>query len=314
MRGAWIAAVLATALLVGDTHAADIGQKLQAASVNIKAGDGYGSTQGSGTVFLVPRDGKNRKAFVITAHHVIDGLREVKSVINDEGDEKKLVQYKDAQIVQEIQSRDGSRVVGDTRLDAQIISVDPSRDIALMLVRADDRLNATARFYLDEDIPHAGTEVYHCGAPGGQKIGGTSTLTAGIISRTGVRIPEFGGTEGIFDQTDTAALGGSSGGMVCLRSDGRWAGLLTLGLGGGDNFHWVVPVRTVKQWAKEIGAEWLLDPKATVTDEQIEAVPLELHGKGKANANRPTPAPTAENVFEWGTMERNTQHGPQLLR
>lgn len=270
------------AVLVGNAIGGPIGPQLQRTSVNIKAStSSAGGAQGSGTVFLVPKAGKDQVAFVITAHHVVEDLREIQTVIDDKGNEKKHVRYRDAQIVQEVSNSKRSRLVGETRLDAKIINVDPARDIALLQVRAVGALVETGRFYLDDTVPEVGTEVLHCGAPGGQQIGGTATLTAGIISRTGVRIPDFGGSEAIFDQTDCSALGGSSGGMVCLRDDGRWIGMITLGLSGGDNFHWFVPVRHVKEWAKEIGAEWLVDPEAKApSPAQIDAIPLEVHRAG----------------------------------
>jgi hypothetical protein len=109
-------------------------------------------------------------------------------------------------------------------------------------------------------------------------LGGTSTLTGGIISRIGVRIPGFGGgsEHGIFDQTDTAALGGSSGGMIAFKSNGQWIGMITLGLWSGDNFHWIVPARSVAAWAEEIDVMWLFDPALErPTEDDVNAIVLE---------------------------------------
>jgi S1-C subfamily serine protease len=257
-------------LVAGVLLASDIGKQLQSTSVNIKAG----YSQGSGTVVLRKMDGK-QTAFVITAAHVIDSLRSVRKAISDEGETKSLISYRDAQIVQEVSTEDASRTVGDTRLDAKIITVDYSRDIALLRVRSVGTLKTSAKFYAGKDVPSVGTEVLHCGAPGGQDTGGSATLTAGIISRTGVRIPDFGGSDhGIFDQTDTAALGGSSGGMICLRENGEWVGMITLGL-GGDSFHWFVPIRNVRDFCDEAGCKWLLDGGDTKSD-SIEEIPIEV--------------------------------------
>ncbi|KKK96654.1 hypothetical protein LCGC14_2660570, partial [marine sediment metagenome] len=138
---------------------------------------------------------------------------------------------------------ENGRVVGESRADAKIISVDSTRDLALLRIRQSDFSKVGAKFYLDESISSAGTLIYHCGAPGGKEIGGTCSLTTGIVSRIGVRIPSFGGAEhGIFDQVDCAALPGSSGGLVALQKDGKYIGLITLGLEGSDNFHWMVPM------------------------------------------------------------------------
>ena len=139
--------------------------------------------------------------------------------------------------------------------------------------------------------------IFHAGAPGGKEIGGSASLTGGLISRIGVRIPEFGGSEhGVFDQTDTAALGGSSGGLIALRDDGRWIGMITLGLTGGDSFHWIVPIRSVREWAKEIDVEWLLDPThPRPAEKDLDSIPLELDPAGFSSieAKKPASAPAA---------------------
>lgn len=277
-----LAIVLTLALLVSAVTAGEpqnVGPKLQATSVNIKAKGGYGSAQGSGTIFLVPRHpkkGDRQVAFILTAEHVIDGLREVKTAIVD-GKERKVVRYNDAQIVQEVGNENNSRMVGDKSLDAKVRSVDPTRDIALLQVRAVGEFTESGEF-CTEEVHVAGTKIFHCGAPGGSDLGGSASLTAGIVSRTGVRIADFGGSEeGVFDQLDCSGLGGSSGGMVCLQDGGEWVGMITLGLNGGDSFHWMVPVRSVREWAKEAGTEWLLDPNGKLpSDAELDEIPLEV--------------------------------------
>lgn len=255
-----------------------VGPKLQAVSVNVLAG----RNQGSGTIFLTTVDGKP-SAWIITANHVIESLREVTTVIGSDGETRKAIRYADARVIQE--RVENGRTIGEVKYDAKIINVDSRRDISLLRVRKGDFAATGASFYLGDAIPVAGTEIYHCGAPGGKNLGGTSTLTGGIVSRIGVRIPDFGGgsEHGIFDQTDTAALGGSSGGMVALRSDGQWIGMITLGLGGGDNFHWFVPARSVLAWADEVKVMWLFDPNLDrPTEVDVSAIVLEHVAPGYA--------------------------------
>lgn len=262
-----------------------VGPQLQKLSVNVFCPGSYREIQGSGTIFLsevfLDRETEamsHSAAFILTAHHVVRDLREVKSVIIG-GETKQVVRYGDAQIIQE--QVENGRAIGEIKYDAKILSVDTRRDIALLRVRKGDFSSVGAAFYLG-DIPPVGTEVYHCGAPGGKDLGGTSSLTAGIISRVGVRIPGFGGGSelGIFDQTDTAALGGSSGGMLTLKSDGRFIGMITLGIDGGDNFHWIVPARAILEWSDEAKVRWLFDPLLNrPTEADIDDIPLELHTK-----------------------------------
>ena len=277
----------ATALALS---AEPVGPMLQEVSVNVlcETSPGYGA-QGSGTIFLSDVfadeniETATPAAFILTAHHVVEDLRDVTTVIGPGGETRKAIRYADAQIIQE--QVESGRTVGEVKYDAKIINVDSRRDIALLRVRKGDFTASGASFYLRESIPVAGTEIYHCGAPGGKNLGGTSTLTGGIISRIGVRIPGFGGgsEHGIFDQTDTAALGGSSGGMVALKSNGRWVGMITLGLRSGDNFHWIVPARSVRAWAEEINVMWLFDkslPRPTERD--IGVIVLENVAPGYA--------------------------------
>lgn len=272
--------------------AESIGPKLQQVSVNVLSEGEFRIAQGSGTIFLSQVDGKPA-AFIITANHVVVNLREVTTVIGSDGETKKAIRYADAQIIQE--RVENGRTIGEVKYDARILNIDPRRDIALLRVRKGDFATEGASFYLEKSIPVAGTEIYHCGAPGGKNLGGTSTLTGGIISRIGVRIPGFGGgsEHGIFDQTDTAALGGSSGGMIALRSNGQWIGMITLGLRSGDSFHWIVPARSVVAWAEEINVMWLFDMSLErPTEADISAIVLEHVAPGYAGKTGvPTLAP-----------------------
>jgi len=286
-RQMWIGAVVLVCALAAHVAAAcEVGPQLQQISVNVLCG----SSQGSGTIVLTEVEGKP-STWVLTAAHVVAGHRRVKDIVGSDGEERKQITYKDAQIIQEQVA--GGRVVGELKYDAKVVNVDRQRDIALLRVRIDKFTDSGATFYLDDDIPQAGTPLFHCGAPGGKEVGGTCSLTTGIVSRIGVRIPEFGGSEhGVFDQTDAAALPGSSGGLVALRDDGRWIGMITLGIQGGDSFHWIVPIRSVRQWAKELHLEWLLDPKAPrPTQADIDKIPLEMDRAGFASDIKPAAEP-----------------------
>lgn len=284
--------VCVLALTVGGVAAEPVGPGLQAVSVNICCPSTYGGAgeaEGSGTL-VVGKVGDKPAVWVLTAHHVVKDLRSEKEVVSPGGEKKTHVSYRDAQIIQE-RVVDG-RAVGETKVDAKVVSVDERRDIALLRIRDGEFKQKGVTFYAVKDIPQPGTALYHCGAPGGKEIGGTCSLTAGIVSRLGVRIPEFGGSEhGVFDQVDCPALGGSSGGLVALRDNGQWVGMITLGLGGGDSFHWIVPVRSVRDWATEIKAEWLLDPsKPQPKEDDVAKIPLENQPVGFAS-NKPKEAP-----------------------
>lgn len=300
MKRRWIPLLLLLAILASTAEARkpeEIGPYLQSISVTIKKG----FDRGSGTVITRQVEGKGVN-WILTAAHVVDDLRQVTTVIDENGDEKKRVSYRDSEVLQEL-SQDG-RTVGEIKIDAKVVSVDSKRDIALLRVRKTDFLSVSAEFYADEAVPPVGTPVLHCGSPGGQAIGAAS-VTSGVLSRVGVRIEEYGGAEGIYDQVDCAALGGSSGGMVCLKGTGQYVGMITLGLRGGDNFHWMVPIRTIREWADDINAEWLLDAKAKPpSEEDIAKIPLELAAPGFNRTEKAEGLPPANLTIGHAVLEK----------
>ena len=64
--------------------------------------------------------------------------------------------------------------------------------------------------------------------------------------------------------------------MIALKSDGRYIGMITLGLRGGDNFHWIVPARSILEWADEVNVRWLFDKsRKRPTELDINKIVLE---------------------------------------
>ena len=239
---------------------------LQEISVTFKAG----GTQGSGTMVIVPVDGKDT-TFCWTAHHVVDGLRSVKEVITADGAKRQVVTFRDAEIVQE-EIEDGSRV-GERKMLAKLITCSEKEDLALLRIRKKGFARVSAVFYADSGIPPVGTDLYHCGSPGGQDIGANS-VTSGIIAQVGRLFPEWPGE---FDQVTTPAMGGSSGGGLYLR-DGRYIGMLTLGIRGADAFHYIVPIRRIRAWAEKMHVAWALGVGDGPTEKDLEKIPVEDAG------------------------------------
>lgn len=242
----------------------DLTDKLQNASVTIKAG----SAQGSG-VFITRKIEGRDVTFIITAGHVIARLKKTRNVIKD-GKETKVVMFDDVGLVQEFQ-QDG-RKVGETSFTARVLrysDADLGDDLALLQVRKYNFTTSSVDFYLDEPIPAIGTELYHVGSLLGQV--GANSLTTGIISQTG-RVLDLAGGEGVvFDQTTATAFPGSSGGGVFLKSDGRYVG--TLVRGAGEGFNLIVPIRRLRQWAVDGKVEWVVDPKVkTPTLEELKKI------------------------------------------
>ena len=265
--------LLAVALASPAPAASDtqkVANHLQEVSVTVK----QGTTQGSGVIKTrtMKIDGKDTSVnFVWTAAHVVAGARSVDTVIDTRtGTERKIVKFKDVSIVQEFR-QDGRRV-GEYKLDAQVICYSKENDVALLRLRKSGFKTESVQFYLGKPIPPLGTDLYHVGSMAGQELGANS-MTSGIVAQIGRTFDNQP-----YDQTTVTASPGSSGGGVFLR-DGRQIGILTLGVRGGDNFNFIVPIRRVYAWAKRMKIAWAMDNGvATPTEDELKKIPVEDSG------------------------------------
>ena len=131
----------------------------------------------------------------------------------------------------------------------------------------------SVRFYLDEQIPKLGTDLWHVGSLLGQM--GSNSMTDGIYSQTGRLIRSL--NKHVLDQTTVAAFPGSSGGGVFLKSDARYVGMLVRG--AGETFNLIVPVRRMAVWAEKNNIMWALDPKVKMpTDDEMSKISIEDAG------------------------------------
>jgi S1-C subfamily serine protease len=256
----------------------EVSDYLQDISVTIKSESSYSRSEGSGVLITREIDGE-KVTFVWTCGHVVDNLRDIRTVIED-GSPKKIVEFGDVQIIKEL-VEDGRRV-GEIKMDATVVKysdADDGEDLALLMVRAKDYGKASAKFYLDkkEPIIPIGTPLFHVGSLLGQF--GSNSMTSGIISQVG-RIRD----KVEYDQTTVTAFPGSSGGGVYLQ-DGRYVGMIVRG--AGEGFNLMVPVRRMKRWAEEHSIMWALDPNIkTPTLEEIKNLPVENVSKEKEEGEK----------------------------
>lgn len=242
----------------------EIASKLQDVSITLKAG----SSQGSGVI--VTRELKENKDssetqkinFVLTAGHVVDGLRNTREIINKDGDTKKLIEFKDASIVKEL--IDNARRVGEIEMDCRVLrysDADNGEDLALLMVLKRDFVDVSTEFYLEKESVPPGTNILHCGSLLGQI--GQNSITGGVISQVGRTLDIGTGRSKPFDQIDCAGFPGSSGGGIFLNNNtdnnGKYVGMLVRGMNGSDSFNFMVPIRRIRDWAKEVNIEWVLD-------------------------------------------------------
>ena len=260
-----------------------VAQHLQDISVTIKAGN----SEGSGVIIsrnvLKTKDSKDsiRVNFVWTCAHLMDGLRSTRIVIDGEGKNKTVIEFKDAQVVKEL-VEDG-RKVGELKMDAKVIlysDATDGEDLALLLIRKIGFVDQNTEFFLEDRNVEIGEPLLHVGSLLGQA--GANSMTNGIMSQVG-RVLNIGSGDGtVFDQTTVTAFPGSSGGGVFM-NDGRYVGMLVRG--AGETFNFIVPVRRMIRWAKKRDIEWAIDttkPVPTIEDiKMIEPEDAELDHKAK---------------------------------
>ena len=257
-----------------DSKRKQVAEYLQDISVTVRSVAKYGASEGSGALINRVIEDEN-VTFVWTCAHVVDNLRKVRTIVDEHGVPKKLVEFSDVQIVKEL-VEDGRRV-GEIKMDAQVIKysdADDGEDLALLMVRAKNYSKASIEFYLNDEEPIVpiGTSLFHVGSLLGQK--GSNSMTAGIVSQVGRVL----GGKVEYDQTTVTAFPGSSGGGV-YTTDGKYVGMIVRGAGEGFNF--MVPVRRMIRWAEEQSIAWAMDPSIdTPTFEEIKQLPIEHVGDG----------------------------------
>ncbi len=158
------------------------------------------SSRGSG--FII-----NPQGFILTAHHVIDGAKEVEIRLADRARFR------------------GQVVAADSHVDLAIIKIDLGRELPILGLGDSDSLNV-------------GELVGSLGFPFGLE----SSLGLGIISRRGRSQNIPSGFE--FIQTDAGVSSGNSGGpLVNMR--GQVVGMITMASERG-NIGFAVPINVIK--------------------------------------------------------------------
>lgn len=252
--------LLLAGLSGGDNKVAN---HLQQVSVTIHSE----SSQASGVCFS--RDGET---FIWTAAHVVDNLRRVRKVVDPRtGTERSIVEFDDPKIVRIL--IENNRIVGRVEMDAEVIRYSDSNhgeDLALLRVRKRDFIRESVVFYLEDEPPDVGTQLFHVGSLLGQV--GANSMTTGIMSQHGRLIERK-----VYDQTTVTSFPGSSGGGVYL-TDGRYIGMIVRG--AGEGFNLIVPIRRIRAWAKSAGVEWAMNPKVPMpSPAELAKMPIEDVGR-----------------------------------
>ncbi|MEX1190781.1 MAG: Do family serine endopeptidase [Brumimicrobium sp.] len=175
--------------------------------------------EGSGSGVIVSDDG-----YIVTNNHVIQNANEIEVTLNDNSTYK-----------------------------ASIVGVDPSTDIAVIKIEADDLLPMA---FGNSDNVQVGQWVLAVGNP----FNLTSTVTAGIVSAKARNINIIGGQDKSimpiesFIQTDAAVNPGNSGGAL-VNTNGELVGINTAiasQTGSYAGYAFAVPSRLVNKIARDL--------------------------------------------------------------
>jgi len=261
-------------------YAEDVSSYLQDISVTIKSDKGIGS----GVLISKNINYQNKKNvvnFVWTAAHVVENLRSVRNVLGSDGQTKKIVEFKDAEIIKKL--IENGETVGQISMDAKVVKYSDAKDwedLALLMIKKLNFSNSSAKFYVDKDNKglQLGTQLYHVGSLLGEN--GSNSMTTGIMSQIGRMISLNGGGKILFDQTTVTAFPGSSGGGVYL-TNGVYVGMLVRG--AGETFNLIIPIRRMYNWAKNENILWSIDDSDAPDLENILKLPIENQGKIESN-------------------------------
>lgn len=146
--------------------------------------------------------------YILTAHHVVDGAKEIE------------VRLADAR-----------------RLAAQIVGADGQLDVAILKVQVEGELPVLPLG--DSSSVRVGDLAVVLGYPFGRE----SSMHLGIISRAGRSFPDSAGYE--FIQTDAGAYPGGSGGPL-LNTRGHVIGMITMASERG-NLGFATPINVIKR-------------------------------------------------------------------
>ncbi|MEZ5894441.1 MAG: DegQ family serine endoprotease [Parvularculaceae bacterium] len=184
---------------------------------------------------------------IVTNNHVIEGMTEIKVVLNDRRE-----------------------------FEAELVMADPQTDLAVLRIAAGEPLPYLT--FANSDSIHVGDIVLAIGNP----FGVGQTVTNGIVSalaRTAVSISDYQ----FFIQTDAAINPGNSGGAL-IDVDGRLVGVnsaIYSRSGGSNGIGFAIPSRLVQQVIKSaisgtaLVRPWIGASSSTVNADMAKALKLD---------------------------------------
>jgi len=242
------------------------------------------SAQALGTGFVVSKEG-----YVLTNAHVVDN---------------------EGQTAESVTVGFKSEGSSTTKVDAQIVGIDNSSDVALLKIDPEEAGTLTVLPLGDSDKLEVGEQVVAIGNP----LGYDFTLTTGVVSALGRELQSPNGSviaDGI--QTDAAINSGNSGGPL-IDATGHVIGIneqIASQSGGNQGLGFAVPINTAIRVMDQLKSDgevtyaWLGIQGQTVTADLAAA--LGAAGEGVLVADVVEGSPAEEAGIEGGSEEASVQ-------
>jgi S1-C subfamily serine protease len=204
---------------IGDIYDQEGRGVVQVLSTSVVSDDpffGAQESRSSGSGFVIDKSGR-----IVTNYHVVQDAKEVQVSFS-----------------------------GEDNVDARVIGVDPSTDIAVLQIEAQARALVTLPLG-DSDSVRVGDAVVAIGNPFGLE----RSVTAGIVSalQREITAPNGFAIDEVI-QTDAAINHGNSGGPL-LNADGQVIGVnaqIETETGGNVGIGFAIPINTVKEVVSQI--------------------------------------------------------------
>ncbi len=222
---------------------------------------------GSGTVvFVEPSPGEEGMfdAYVMTNHHVVENLIEVKdkwSTVLQRNVKADILGHPDVEVFHFAYK---SRVQGSASFQSDIMAYDQYHDLALLRVRSPEKFAHVAKLYPQEKMNKlvAFMEAWNVGCG----LGGSPAITSGYLSAFGVDIDHKD-----FMLVTAPSIFGNSGGATFLKETGEYIGIparisvASMGWSADAITHlgYSIPISRICEFLKDQSYDFIFDPCKT---------------------------------------------------
>lgn len=219
----------------------------------------HGSSGGSGTVLFSKDKEKGKFAtYVLTNRHVVANA----ITINQQWDSEKKMEVKkekrETVTVEIFQYKDLSKNVGRYAIDSDIIAHSEEKDLALLKLRSQEKVEFVAKLLPEDKIDSI--KVFQKVLAVGCSLGHPPIATSGEIMSIS---DEIDGES--FHMTNASIIFGNSGGAMFLDKTHEFIGVPSRVAGTGftvvTHMGFFIPLQTVYNWLKDINHRFIFEGK-----------------------------------------------------